>query len=83
MIQAMPGKVVIKKCSDNTPLNASRIYMNTTNYYYQVVSVVDNNILNLKNGDRVVVAENNIYFMTVENTEYGFVELKDIFAIIK
>ena len=57
--------------------------MNTTNYYYQVVSVVDNNILNLKNGDRVVVAENNIYFMTVENTEYGFVELKDIFAIIK
>lgn len=80
MIQAMPGKVVIRKYTDNSQVKG--IYMNTINYYYQIESVLDNS-LPLKVGDKIIVDEKNIYFTVVENIEYGFIELKDILAVIK
>lgn len=80
MIQAMPGKVVIKKYSDNSVVKG--IYMNTVNYYYQIESILENEF-SLVVGDKIVVDEKTIYFTVIENIEYGFIELKDILAVIK
>lgn len=80
MIQAMPGKVVIRKYTDNSKVMG--IYMNTVNYYYQIESILDNT-LSLTIGDKIIVDEKNIYFSVIENIEYGFIELKDILAVIK
>jgi hypothetical protein len=80
MIQAMPGKVVIKKYTYNSVVKG--IYMNTTNYYYQIESILENEF-SLVVGDKIVVDEKAIYFTVIENTEYGFIELKDILAVIK
>ena len=80
MVKAMPGKVVIKKYSDNSVVKG--IYMNTANYYYQIESILENEF-SLVVGDKIVVNEKNIFFTVIENTEYGFIELKDILAVIK
>lgn len=80
MIQAMPNKVVIKKYIDNPTIKG--IYMNTTNYYYQIESILDNE-LSLVIGDKIIVDEKNIYLAIIDNVEYGFIELKDILAVIK
>lgn len=80
MVKAMPGKVVIKKYSDNSVVKG--IYMNTTNHYYQIESILENE-MSLVVGDKIVVDETKIYTAVIENIEYGFIELKDILAVIK
>ena len=40
MIQAMPGKVILKRIKQENTKNL--IYMTETTYLYQIVSVLDN-----------------------------------------
>ena len=56
--------------------------MNTVNYYYQIESILENEF-SLVVGDKIVVDEKTIYYTVIENIEYGFIELKDILAVIK
>lgn len=80
MIQAMPGKVVVKKIKDEAVVKG--IYMNTTNYYYQIESIV-NNEFNLQVGDKIVIPEDKIYRIINDNDELGIVDINDVLAVIK
>lgn len=80
MIQAMPGKVVIKKMNAESLVKG--IYLNTINCYYLIESIT-NNEFNLQVGDEIIVDENKIYRIIHNNCELGIIDLKDILAIIK
>lgn len=80
MIQAMPGKVVIKKV--NVESRVREIYLNTINCYYQIESIQKNDF-NLAIGDKIVVEENKIYKIIYDNCELGIINLDDVLAVIK
>lgn len=79
MIQAMPGKVVLKRIKQENTKNL--IYMTETTYLYQIVSVLDNQ-QGLKINDFVVVDEAKLLKSSINNEEYYMCKIEDIYACI-
>ncbi len=80
MLQALPGKAIIKKIQNEQVRGG--IFLSTNNYYYQIQSILDN-AMELQKGDNVIVNEDNIYLVIHDNAEYGIVDIEDILAVIK
>ena len=79
MIQAMPGKVVLKRIKQENTKNL--IYMTETTYLYQIVSVLDNQ-QGLKINDFVVVDDDKLLKSSINNEEYYMCKIEDIYACI-
>jgi co-chaperonin GroES (HSP10) len=79
MIQAMPGKVVLKRIKQENTKNL--IYMTETTYLYQIVSVLDNQ-QGLKANDFVVVDDAKLLKSSINNEEYYMCKIEDIYACI-
>lgn len=79
MIQAMPGKVVLKRIKQENTKNL--IYMTETTYLYQIVSVLDNQ-QGLKINDFVVVDDAKLLKSSINNEEYYMCKIEDIYACI-
>ncbi|MBQ8292497.1 MAG: hypothetical protein IJX78_01670 [Bacilli bacterium] len=80
MIQAMPGKVVVKKVKEESLIKG--IYMNTTNYYYEIKSVLTNEY-GLQIGDKIIVRDEDIYMVINDNEEVGIIDITKVLAVIK
>lgn len=80
MIQAMPGKVVIKKI--NAESSVRGIYLNTNSCYYSIESIVQNEF-NLQVGDKIIIDENKMHRIIYDNCELGIINFQDILAVIK
>lgn len=79
MIQAMPGKVVLKRIKQENTKNL--IYMTETTYLYQIVSVLDNQ-QGLKINDFVVVDDAKLLKSSINNEEYYMCKIEDIYACV-
>ena len=79
MIQAMPGKVVLKRIKQENTKNL--IYMTETTYLYQIVSVLDNQ-QGLKINDFVVVDEAKLLKSSINNEEYYMCKIEDVYACV-
>ena len=79
MIQAMPGKVVLKRIKQENTKNL--IYMTETTYLYQIVSVLENQ-QGLKENDFVVVDDAKLLKSSINNEEYYMCKIEDIYACI-
>ena len=79
MIQAMPGKVVLKRIKQENTKNL--IYMTETTYLYQIVSVLENH-QGLKINDFVVVDDAKLLKSSINNEEYYMCKIEDIYACI-
>lgn len=79
MIQAMPGKVVLKRIKQENTKNL--IYMTETTYLYQIVSVLENQ-QGLKANDFVVVDDAKLLKSSINNEEYYMCKIEDIYACI-
>lgn len=79
MIQAMPGKVVLKRIKQENTKNL--IYMTETTYLYQIVSVLDNQ-QGLKINDFVVVDDAKLLKSSINNEEYYMCKIEDVYACI-
>lgn len=79
MIQAMPGKVVLKRIKQENTKNL--IYMTETTYLYQIVSVLENQ-QGLKINDFVVVDDAKLLKSSINNEEYYMCKIEDIYACI-
>ncbi len=80
MLQAMPGKVVVKKVKEESLMKG--IYMNTVNYYYEIKSILDNDY-GLKVGDKIIVREDDLYEVISDNTSLGIIDIECVLAVIK
>ncbi len=80
MIQAMPGKVVIKKI--NVESSVKGIYLNTNSCYYSIESIIQNEF-NLQVGDKIIIDENKMHRIIYDNCELGIINFQDILAVIK
>lgn len=80
MIKAMPDKVVLKKIKDDSYNNM--IYMTNSSYSYQIVDICRND-MGLKKDDLVVVDEDKLIKTIVNNEEYYFCIIDDVYACIK
>jgi hypothetical protein len=79
MIQAMPGKVVLKRIKQENTKNL--IYMTETTYLYQIVSVLENQ-QGLKANDFVVVDETKLLKSLINNEEYYMCKIEDVYACV-
>lgn len=80
MIQAMPGKVVLKRIKKESSKNL--IYMTENTYLYQIVSILENN-QGLKADDFVVVDDTKLFRSVIDGEEYFMCKTDDIYACIK
>ena len=79
MIQAMPGKVVLKRIKQENTKNL--IYMTETTYLYQIVSVLENQ-QGLKINDFVVVDDAKLLKSSINNEEYYMCKIEDVYACV-
>lgn len=80
MIKAMPEKVVLKKVKNDSYNNM--IYMTNSSYSYKIVDVFKND-MGLKKDDLVVVDETKLIKTIIDNEEYYFCFIDDVYACIK
>ena len=79
MIKAMPEKVVLKKVKNDSYNNM--IYMTNSSYSYKIVDVFKND-MGLKKDDLVVVDETKLIKTIIDNEEYYFCFIDDVYACI-
>ena len=76
----MPEKVVLKKVKNDSYNNM--IYMTNSSYSYKIVDVFKND-MGLKKDDLVVVDETKLIKTIIDNEEYYFCFIDDVYACIK